>query len=325
MGQPTHDLSGLAEVIYSASDKKEEGKMERNLGGKPLVVAGAIDMHLHFGPEPLVANAAGRPHAVDPLQAALEAAELGMTAIVLKAHEFPSTLAAHMVAQTVDTVQVFGGICCDFPVGGLNPVAVEVALNGGAKVVWLPTLSSATYKDKWFQALGWSGRQGLRVIDNEGALLPEVYEIMDLVAEHGAVLATGHIDREEHFRVAEAFGSRGQLIVTHAMQESFGSNPILTEQDCVELAELGAFIEFTAHSCMGNPAVATRIASAAQRIPADRVVLSTDYGWNVSDPHPGPGLQSYLSSLYEMGAPESTLARMSSINPGRVLRISVSA
>lgn len=291
----------------------------RSLGGVQLVLDGAIDMHVHFGPEPLIARVAGVDHAVDPWSAAIEAAEAGMAGIVLKAHEFPSTQAAHLVNARDPHVRVFGGICCDFPVGGLNPVAVEAALAAGAKVVWLPTISSVT-RIPMFDQFGFEKLDGLRVIDDEGYISGVVLEIMDLVQQFGAILATGHITRDEHFHVAKEFGSRGNLLVTHAMQHT-APEPSLTRDDCAILADMGAIIEFSAHTCFGAPGGLDKVAKAVQMLKAESVVLSTDYGWNASALHPAPAFRSYLNALYEAGAPADVLQQMTSVNPARLLQI----
>jgi Family of unknown function (DUF6282) len=281
--------------------------------GAGVVIDGAIDLHCHFGPEPLIARVVGTPHSVDPFEAARDAAALGMDAIVLKGHEFPTGLLAGLVASRVPGVRVFGAICCDTHVGGLNPSAVEVALGSGAAVIWLPTISAAE-NNPFLRRVG--GR-GIRTVDAEGRLLPEVLDIMALAVEHDAVLATGHISAAEHFAVAREFGRRGKLVVTHAMQQVAG--PRLTVAQCADLAELGATVEFSAHSCMGRPAVFRDVLGALGTLDPRRVVLSTDYGWTTGSPRPAPGFRGYLDALWHAGLDEPLLARFARHNPARLL------
>src|SRR5215475_11183127 len=100
-------------------------------------LAGAADLHCHFGPD------AHRSRSVDAFEAARDAAAAAHTAVVLKSHDAPTASLAWAVQRDVgDAVSVFGGICCDREVGGMNPAAVEVALRLGARIVWLPTLTS---------------------------------------------------------------------------------------------------------------------------------------------------------------------------------------
>lgn len=293
--------------------------IERSAGPRPLVLEDAIDLHCHFGPEELVAGIAKAPHAVDPIEAAREAADAGIRAIVLKAHEFPSTMSAYFANRAVPEVSSISSICLDHPVGGLNPQALDVALRGGARVVWLPTISVHADPPAVLQkAFGLT--EGLRLLDADGELLPVVHEIFDLVREHDAVLATGHISRAEHFAVARAFREPERLVVTHAMHATAG--PALTVAECVELADLGATIELAAHTCMGTPSTLEQAAAAIARVGADRVALATDYGWTVNAPHPAAGLLGYVNALWEIGVDEESLRTMTSAVPARLLGLS---
>src|SRR5512136_2667235 len=100
------------------------------------LLRGAIDMHLHPGPDMF-------PCRVDALEAAKQARQVGMRAIVIKNHTYPTTPLAMMVAQLVPEVAVFGSICLDDDIGGLNADAVEKHAGMGARVVWMPTFSSS--------------------------------------------------------------------------------------------------------------------------------------------------------------------------------------
>ena len=292
---------------------------ERRVGSHPVLLEGAVDMHVHFGPEASIELLSGSTHSVDPIEAARDAAELGMAALVLKPHEFASTTAAYLASKVVDTITVLAGMCCDYPMGGLNPIAVETALNSGARVIWLPTVSSRHGGDEILRLL-YGQASGIEVIDEEGEVVEPVRQIMDLVSEHSAVLATGHISTSEHFAVANAFAQRGRLVVTHAMQE--GAGPRLSKSDCVELADLGAVIELTASTCMGTPASLAQVADAVRMVGPGRVVMSTDYGWSTAIPKPAAGLQSYVDALWAEGVSEADLRQMACVNPARILQLS---
>jgi hypothetical protein len=204
-------------------------------------LTGAADLHCHFAPD------AHRERSVDALEAARNAAAARHTAIVLKSHDYPTAALASVVDQIVDGVRVFGGVCCDYEVGGMNAAAVETALRIGGKVVWLPTLTSRQDQLNGIgEQLGIPGL-GLSVVDGEGSLWPETHAVLDLVAEFGAVLATGHVTWEEHLAVTKDFGRRGRVLVTHALEELAGPN--LSVEQCVELPDLGATIELCALTC----------------------------------------------------------------------------
>jgi hypothetical protein len=282
------------------------------MSGKGVDLTGAADLHCHFGPDP------HRSRSVTGLEAAQQAAAAGHAAIVLKSHDTPSAGLAAALDPLVDGFSVFGGICCDREIGGVNPAAVEVALRLGARIVWLPTLSSAQDVLNGVAAqLGLPG-PGIRIVDADGELTPETREVLDLVAEHDAVLATGHIGADEHLAVVRAFASRGRVLVTHAMEELAGPN--LDASQCAELAELGASIELCALTCVG--ALATRpvgdLVECIRRVGVDRVTLGSDFGQAVNAP-PVAGLQTYADALHAEGLTEAEIRRMACTNPNALL------
>jgi hypothetical protein len=215
---------------------------------------------------------------------------------------------------------VFGGICCDREIGGVNPAAVEVALGLGARIVWLPTLTSRQDVENGVAAaLGIPG-PGIVVTDDDERLLPETEEVIALVRERDAVLATGHVSAAEHYAVIKEHARRGKVLVTHATEDLAG--PKLTPAQCHELAELGAWIELCAMTCIGG--LATR--SVAQMIEAvraagtGRVTLGTDFGQKIN-PHPAAGLQTYADALYAEGLTEAEIRRMACENPCELLGV----
>jgi hypothetical protein len=275
-------------------------------------LTGAADLHAHFGPDP------HRARSVTGLDAARQAAAAGHAAIVLKSHDTPSAALAAALEPLVDGVAVLGGVCCDREVGGLNPAAVEVALRLGARIVWLPTLSSAQDVDNGVAAqLGIPG-PGLRVTDADGRLTADTLAIADLVAEHDAVLATGHVSAAEHLAVARAFAGRGRVLVTHAMEELAGPN--LDAAQCAELAALGAHIELCALTCIGG--LATRpiddLVDCIRAVGVERVTLATDFGQAMNEP-PAAGLQTFADALYAAGLSEVEIRRMACTNPNALL------
>lgn len=89
----------------------------------------------------------------------------------------------------VPGIEVFGGIALNRSVGGINPAAVEhmVSVAGGrGRVVWRPTFDS----ENGVRRAG-ENRPFVSVARN-GELLPEVREVIALIATHDLVLATGH-------------------------------------------------------------------------------------------------------------------------------------
>ena len=96
------------------------------------VLNGAVDIHIHVGPDYM-------PRYADAQTLAEEARDAGMRAIVVKCHLTSTVGAAHAASLAVPEVKVFGSISLNGTVGGLSPRSVTAAVKSGAKVVWLPT------------------------------------------------------------------------------------------------------------------------------------------------------------------------------------------
>lgn len=284
-----------------------------------LRISNAIDLHCHFGPDTIGGTLdAGHAHSVTALEAAREAAASGHAALVLKSHSFASPALARNLEDLVPGLRVIGGICTDYPSGGLNVDAVQSALALGAKIVWLPTVHS--HQDFLNGRAGIRG-SGIDVIDEGGRLLPVIHEIFDLVRQKDAILATGHITADEHYAVARAFARHGKVLVTHAGEKLAG--PRLTARQCVELAELGATIELTALACQHVRGISGKspreMADMIRHVGHEHCTLSTDYGWTTAVPRPAAGLREFLESLWAAGIAESELQTMVSANPARLL------
>src|SRR5207244_7150699 len=139
-------------------------------------------------------------------------------------------------------------------VGGLNPVAVELAGRTGCKIVWMPTVDAqnetAGRLDGGSQKLPfWAKIQRelaaegispppLTVVDAAGELVEPARGCLRRIGKHNMILATGHLGRTEIValvRAAKAMGLK-KVVVTHA---EFPSQS-LTGDEQKELADLGA-------------------------------------------------------------------------------------
>lgn len=274
------------------------------------LVVGAIDMHCHHGPDP------HRERSVDAAEAVAEADALGMGAIVLKSHAYPTGPVALLMQKQARRLRVFGGICCDFEVGGLNPAAVEVALRTGAKVIWMPTFSSVIDRRK----LGLPG-PGIPVADGHGRLVEPAEEILRLAREHDAIVATGHVDLAELFAVVDAAREVGvRVVMTHALETQVGADHDLGH--VVELADRGAVIEFTYLTCIPGGFAATKtpalVAKAMAAVGPARAVMSTDFG-QAKSPHPAVGMRLFIDEMLHAGLTPNDVDLMARRNPAALL------
>src|SRR5207237_9505814 len=66
----------------------------------------------------------------------------GMKGFVLKSHYVQTGERAQVVKKAVPGSRVFVAVTLNHSVGGLNPVAVELAGRTGCKIVWMPTVDA---------------------------------------------------------------------------------------------------------------------------------------------------------------------------------------
>src|SRR3989304_5549750 len=225
---------------------------------------------------------------------ALEAQKAGMRALVLKSHLYPTAPLAHLVNQIARNIVVLGSLCLDYEVGGLNPAAGALSGEMGAKVVWMPTFSAAS----WRRSQGEEG--GISILDEEGRLLPPVAEIIEIIKKHHMILATGHLSFAETLALIYEAKKRGlaKIVATHASM-TFS----VSEQQ--RLAEMGAIIEHC--FILALPTIRlldmATLVRAIKEVGAERCILSTDLG-QAQTPPPPEGMRMAIASLLERGLSE---------------------
>ena len=97
---------------------------------------GAYDLQIHVGPDVI-----GRR--IDDIDCAREFLAHGMRGFVLKSHYVQTGERAQVVTKAVPGISAYGAVTLNHSVGGLNPVAVEIAGRSGCKIVWMPTVDAA--------------------------------------------------------------------------------------------------------------------------------------------------------------------------------------
>jgi hypothetical protein len=278
------------------------------------LLRGSIDMHLHSGPDMF-------PCRVDALEAAKQARQVGMRAIVIKNHSYPTTPLAMTVGQLVPEVSVFGSICLDYDIGGLNADALKNHAVMGAKVVWMPTFSSSNSRVA-MRKLGMNlPGDGFSILGKKGSLVPEINKVLEIVKEHRMVLASGHISPKEGFALVERALDLGitKIVITHPSDFEFVEQAYTVEELC-RLGQMGAFIEQTIVSLLPtefchDPKERVKM---IKTIGAEHCILSTDLGqyWN---PTPAEGLRFFMAILMRNGLSAKEIEVIVKENPARLL------
>jgi hypothetical protein len=271
-------------------------------------LAGAIDIHVHNLPD-------DRPRSIDAVDVAILARTRGMRALVLKNH-FESTAGiAYLVRKLVPGIEVFGGIDLNRTVGGINAAAVEhmVKVTGGfGKVVWMPTFDSEN------QVRTSKENRPFVSVSRGGQLLPEVTQVIALIAKHDLVLATGHSSAAEGLLLLQEARRQGvrRMVVTHAMNTPISMDVPQMKQAAV----LGARIEFVGSTMRdaGADARVTRFAEAIRAVGPANCILSSDLG-QAGNPVPPDGFGEFLVALRAKGFTDAEVALMAKENPARLL------
>jgi hypothetical protein len=215
------------------------------------LVKGAYDLHVHVAPDVMERR-------VDDVTLAEQYGEYDLAGFVLKSHYVPTAERAQVVNRVVQGAHAIGAITLNNAVGGMNAMAVEIAALEGARVVWFPTFDALNEPigrshpqegeivPMWakmqrdLRARGFVSEPVL-VVDDGGEVLPEVIDVLRVIAAHDLVLATGHLSRDEIFAVVDAALTHGvkRIVITHP---EFPSQNI-SGRDQAALAERGAFLE----------------------------------------------------------------------------------
>ena len=286
------------------------------------LVRSAYDLHIHVGPDVMERR-------IDDVTLAGRFLEVGLAGFGLKSHYTSTAERAQVVARAVPGIDVVGTITLNASVGGLNPLAVEIAAQEGARIVWLPTVDAeneAEARDReyppgaakplWARIQSELQEQGLEappvaVVDSGGEPVPELLDVLSVVARHGLVLATGHLARDEIFAVLDAATSAGvhRVVVTHP---EFPAQD-LSEADQSALAERGALLERCFTTPYTGKCTWERVADGIRATGAENNLLSTDLG-QPANPPVEDGLALFADRLLELGISEDEIRTMTVAN-----------
>lgn len=272
------------------------------------ILSGTVDIHIHTGPDIF-------PRRVTALSAAEAAKEAGMAAVVYKSHSTDTAARAEMVRELTG-FPVYGGVCLNYPVGGMNPYAVLESARQGGRVVWMPSINAANFIPRAGMAPMLAAAippevPGL-VASRDGVLLPEVARILDLIAEHNLLLCGGHLSAADSLVLFREASRRGieRMVVNHAEAEYMGFSP----DDILDMAEAGAFIEVTKVHPIEKRAELIRTVGVA------RCVIATDAG-PVSNPAPVDLLRETLEGLLGLGFSEEEVRYLSAEVPSWLIQL----
>ena len=267
---------------------------------------GIVDIHVHCDPDSM-------PRSIDAIDAARLAQKEGMRALLLKNHFAPTAQLAYITARVVDGIELYGGIVLNRPVGGVNAAAVEqlAKFKGGkGRVVWMPTFDAENQ-------IRVSGEKRPFVsVSRNGKLLPEVLEVLKVMAQNNLALETGHSSADEDLMLVRAATQAGieRIVVTHAML-----SPVkMPVEKMKEAARLGAKLEFVYNALLpaqgGDRITFDDYVKAIRAVGAEHCILSSDLGQAVNPVHT-VGWKAYLDGLRKAGITDDEVDAMARRNP----------
>jgi Family of unknown function (DUF6282) len=289
------------------------------------LVRGGADVHVHIAPDVVERR-------IDDVGLARRFEELGLSGFVLKSHYTSTAERAAVVRGVVPGIATLGAIVLNRAIGGMNPLAVEIAAREGARVVWMPTTDSHAEREHlahqppganlpvWAKVEAEFGERGIQsspvaTLDGDGEPLPETRLVLEVIAEHGLVLATGHLGREEVFSIVRAALATGvrDVVVTHP---DFPAQAFSVEEQ-LELADMGALIE----RCFTTPYTGKcsweQWLEGTRAVGVERTLLSSDLG-QVKNPPVEDGLALMADRLLEAGFDEDGVRTMAVTNTRRI-------
>ena len=294
----------------SYKNRKYPPSVDKHLTDPALI--GAIDLHAHSDPD-------SYPRSWDGFEVAKLAQERGMRGVVLKNHWTETAGLAYLARKyATPGFEVFGAVSLDTPVGGMNPQAVRYMADvvGHLRTHRLdadPRLGARGQGAARRTARSWSCRATAQ-------LLPEVLEVLSVIAQYDLTLATGHVSPDEAFMIMREAKKRGvqRIIVTHPL---LGLGGTMTIEQLQEAAKLGAYIEITAGIVSREGPRQAQTFDAIRKVGPAMCFVSSDSGLPGNN-HPD-ALALAAKALRAGGFTEKDLNLMFKDNPAKLVKLPV--
>jgi hypothetical protein len=272
----------------------------------------AIDTHVHGASDPFE-----RSQYEDDL--GIAATKAKMKAIVIKTWYSPSASRNELAQRAVDRyaaehglrpAECWGGVTLNRPAGGVNADAVRKCLGfPRMKYVWMPMADSW-----WHQFVVFNRKnEGIRFLDEKHKPLPELTEMLRVVADNDLVLACGHYPYEEEiilFEEAKRVGVKRMEVVHPSLIHTKH-----TIEQMKTLAGEGIYL-----GLMGIASMNIRFIEGfkwwiqAIKELSDHFVLGTDSG-QIQNPTHMDGLRWMIKVLMAYGVTAEEIHKMVHVNP----------
>jgi hypothetical protein len=288
-------------------------------------IEGGYDLQVHVAPDVIARR-------IDDLDLAKEFLAHKLKGFVLKSHYVPTYERAKVVTKAVPGIKAMGAITLNHSVGGLNPVALEIAGRSGNKIVWMPTVDAQNETagrtdgptDKlpfWAKIQRELSATGiapppLSVLGPDGNITAAARRCLELIAKHDMILATGHLSKKEIRELVKTAKEMKvkRVMVTHA---EFPSQS-MTADEQLEVANMGAMIEHCFTTMYTNKAPWETYYANVRKVGAERIILSTDLGQTINPPV-AEGFAMFAQKMLDAGFSAADVRRMCVTNPSEII------
>ena len=280
------------------------------------LLKGVYDLHVHTAPS-------AHARYLDDVELLLLMDQAGMGGATIKSH-YECTASRAMIANKYfhTKAKLYGCLSLNQTVGGWNPSAVDFALQMGTKNIFAPTNHAKSFmeRSKSDEArYKIRCREPLTLLDEKGAIRPEVFEILDLVRQYDAILQTGHLSETEGALLAkEALSRHIRTVITHPDSPST-RYPMELQ---LELAKAGAMIDISYRSVQMNRIGIEELVSHLHALSPERCIVTTDLGQKSVGFSPVEGYGKMIELLLQNGINEKEIHIMTAENPGQLLGVS---
>lgn len=275
------------------------------------LLTGAYDLHIHAAPSPF-------HRLMDDFELLRAAGRAKMAGILLKSHYEPTAARAELANKYAGSrTTAYGALVLNQPVGGLNPYAVHNALRRGARLVFMPTRDAENSLHSGDMPGDFFRRPGIGIFTSGRRLKPAVYEIIEVIRQYDATLATGHLSPEESVALCQAGLDAGvRMVLTHP-EFSRTKVPAPVQQ---ELARKGVLIEKCWYNIAARECSAEQMADTIRMIGAEHCFMTTDRGQDDWE-SPAEGMVRFAAMLSACGVTRGELTMMLKTVPGKVLNL----
>jgi hypothetical protein len=273
------------------------------------LIKGGYDLHVHTSPSHF-------NRSVDDFEVAREADKFEMAGILIKSHYETTAARAYIVNKYGDTnTNLYGSAVLNWPLGGINPYAVESSLKMGAKIIFMPTRDSQNSLKHGNMPGDFFERKGITIYDENLKIKESIYETLEIVRKYNAAIATGHLSIKESIDICnEARKMKVKTLLTHPDWE----RTIVPLDIQLDLVKKGVIVEKVWANIVEETVSPQEIIASLNELGSENIYMVTDRGQAELE-KPVEAMLSFIEFLLANGVSEKDIINMTRNVPESIL------